>query len=146
MTHPDAESVLERGRELFRSLVTRQRETGRELAERERALRELALAAAEALEMLADTALSCAADLPAESAAAIAAVRTAARGRLGQAGLLFDGTAGEAVDLARHRVVKSRRRPDATRPTVRAVVREGVTIGAVRVRAAEVVIDEPEAP
>jgi hypothetical protein len=137
--------VFERGRDLFRSLVARQRETGRELAARERELRDLALATVEALEMLADTVESYAADLPAESAAAIAAVRAAAFERVEQAGLRFDGAAGEPVDLSRHRVVKSRRAA-VPAPTVRAVVRRGVTMGAARVREAEVVIDEPEAP
>lgn len=145
MSHPDAEAVLQRGREMFQAMVALQRETGRERTVHERALRELALAAVEALEMLSDTIEPYAADLPDDAGAVIATVRQAAIARLEQAGLRFDGVAGEPVDLGRHRVVKSRRGADVSRPTVRAVIRTGVTLGAVRVREAEVVIDEPEA-
>jgi molecular chaperone GrpE (heat shock protein) len=70
-------------------------------------------------------------------------VREAARQRLEQAGIRLDGAPGEPLDLARHRVVKSRRAA-VGQPTVRTVIRSGVTVGDVRVRPAEVVIDEPE--
>lgn len=123
--------VLDRGREMFRSIAGTQRDTAKALAEERRRTKDVALGAVEALEMLSD-ALEGADD-----------VRAAARQRLEQAGIRLDGAPGEPLDLARHRVVKSRP-AKVSGPTVRTVIRAGVTVGDVRVRAAEVVIDEPE--
>jgi molecular chaperone GrpE (heat shock protein) len=124
--------VLDRGREMFRAVVDTQRESAKALASERRRSKDIALGALEALEMLSD-----ALDAQAND------VREAARRRLEQAGVRLDGAPGEPLDLARHRVVMSRRAA-VEQPTVRTVVRAGVTIGGVRVRPAEVVIDEPE--
>jgi molecular chaperone GrpE (heat shock protein) len=121
---------------MFRAMAQLQREQGRELASHQRAVRDLALAAVEALELLSDATEPYKEDLH--------PVREAAIERLQRAGIRFDGAVGEPVDLARHRVVKSRRRAGVTAPVVSAVIRAGVTVGPVRVREAEVVIDEPE--
>lgn len=136
--------VLDRGREMFREMVRLHRDAARDLASHARALQGLGLAAVEAVELLSDAIEQYGAGLPQDARGALDVIRGAAAERLTEAGIRFDGTVGEAVDLKRHRVVKSRPRPDVEAPTVRVVVRPGVTVGTARVRDAEVVIDEPE--
>ena len=72
-------------------------------------------------------------------------IRRGALERLERAGVRLDGTAGEALDLSRHRVLKARRRAGLEGPRVTTVVRAGISVAGARVRPAEVVIEEPEA-
>jgi molecular chaperone GrpE (heat shock protein) len=139
------DDALDRGREMFRDMAQRHREAARDLASQRKTLHELGLAAVEAHELLGDAVDQYAEDLPAEAREALDLVRRAARERLERAGLRLDGLAGEALDLSRHRVVKSRRRTGIDGPRVTTVVRGGVLLGETRLRAADVVIDEPEA-
>lgn len=136
---------LERGREMFRDMAGRHRDATRDLASQRKALQELALAAVEAHELLGDAVSQYGADLPEDARRALDLVRRSAQERLERAGLRLDGTAGEALDLSRHRVVKTRRRAGLDRPRVTGVMRSGVLLGETRLRVAEVVIDEPEA-
>lgn len=137
--------ALDRGREMFRELAQRHRDAARDLASHRKSLQELGLAAAEAHELLADAVAQYGADLPDDARQAVDLVRQAAVERLERAGVRLDGAVGEALDLSRHRVLKTRRRAGLDRPRVTTVVRAGISVDGVRVRAAEVVIDEPEA-
>jgi molecular chaperone GrpE (heat shock protein) len=137
--------ALDRGREMFRELAQRHRETARDLASHRKSLHELGLAAVEAHELLGDAVAQYGADLPDETRQALDLVRQAAVERLERAGVHMDGAVGETLDLSRHRVLKTRRRAGLDWPRVTTVVRAGVSVDGVRVRAAEVVIDEPEA-
>lgn len=137
--------ALDRGREMFREMAQRHREAARELASQRRALDELGLAAVEAHELLGDAVAQYGADLPDEARRALHLILQSAVERLERAGVRLDGAVGETLDLSRHRVVKARRRAGAASPHVAAVVRAGVSVRGVRVRAADVVIEEPEA-
>ena len=136
--------VLDRGREMFREMVQLHRDAARDLASQRRALRDLGLAAVEAQELLSDAVAQYGTELPSETRRALELIRRAAVERLERAGISLDGAVGETVDLARHRVVKAKRRAGLAAPQVAAVVRAGVSVGGARVRDAEVVIDEPE--
>jgi molecular chaperone GrpE (heat shock protein) len=137
--------VLDQGREMFREMARLHRDAARDLASQRRALHDLGLAAVEAQELLGDAVEQYGADLPADARRALEIIRLAAVERLERAGVRLDGAAGEALDLARHRVVKARRRPGLAAARVASVVRPGVSVGGARVREAEVVIEEPEA-
>jgi molecular chaperone GrpE (heat shock protein) len=140
-----SDDVMDRGREMFRELAQRHRDAARDLASHRKSLHELGLAAAEAHELLADAVAQYGADLPDDARQAVDLVRQAAVERLERAGVRLDGAVGEALDLSRHRVLKTRRRAGLDRPRVTTVVRAGISVDGVRVRAAEVVIEEPEA-
>ena len=137
--------VLDRGRDMFRELARRHRDGARDLASHRKAMHELALAAVEAHELLADAVAQYGADLPEEARHALDLIRRAALERLERAGVRLDGAAGEALDLSRHRVLKARRRAGLEGPRVTTVVRAGISVAGARVRPAEVVIEEPEA-
>lgn len=137
--------ALDRGREMFREMAQRHREAARDLASQRRALDDLGLAAVEAHELLGDAVTQYGADLPDEARRALDLILQSAIERLERAGVRLDGAVGEALDLSRHRVVKARRRAGADSARVATVVRAGVSVRGVRVRAADVVIEEPEA-
>jgi molecular chaperone GrpE (heat shock protein) len=137
--------VLDRGRDMFIELARRQRDGARDLASHRKALHQLGLAAVEAHELLADAVAQYGADLSEEARHALDLIRQAAVERLERAGIRLDGTAGEALDLSRHRVLKARYRAGLDGPRVTTVVRAGISVDGARVRPAEVVIEEPEA-
>ena len=136
--------VLDRGRDMFRDMVRRHRDGARDLTSRTHLVHEVALAAVEAHELLADAVAQYGADLSEEARHALDLIREAAVERLDRAGVRLDGAAGEALDLSRHRVLKARRRAGLDGPRVTTVVRAGISVDGARVRAAEVVIEEPE--
>ncbi|HET9317829.1 MAG TPA: hypothetical protein VFQ51_19700 [Vicinamibacteria bacterium] len=137
--------TLERGRDMFRELAQRHREAARDLASQRRSLHELGVAAVEAHELMADAVAQYGSDLSDEARHALDLIRQAAVERLERAGVRLDGTAGEALDLSRHHVLKVRRRAGLAGPRVTTVVRAGISVAGARVRPAEVVIEEPEA-
>jgi hypothetical protein len=100
------------------------------------------LAAVEGIEALADLVLALGETLPGESARAL---RTAAEGaweRLELAGVVRDGAEGEALDVARHKVVK-RRASDSVPPnTVVQVLSPGIVFAQERLRDAAVVVSK----
>jgi molecular chaperone GrpE (heat shock protein) len=137
--------TLDRGREMFRDMAGRHREAARDLTARTHRVNDLGLAAVEAHELLADAVAQYGAELPDAARHALDLVRQTAVERLQRAGVLLDGAVGEPLELSRHRVLKARRRAGLDGPRVTTVVRAGISVDGVRVRPAEVVIDEPEA-
>ena len=103
-------------------------------------LKAVVLAAVEGIETLAGIAVALGDALPAESALTLSTAAQGAWERLEVAGVKRDGTVGEALDVARHKVVK--RRPSGSVPpnTVLQVLSPGIVFAEERLRDAAVVV------
>ena len=130
----------ERARELLRALAEEKKraEAGRNQSRSD--LKEVVLAAVEGIEALAGIALALGDALPAESALTLTTAAQGAWERLELAGVVRDGTVGEALDPARHKVVKRRASGSVPPNTVLQVLSPGIVFGGERLRDAAVVI------
>jgi molecular chaperone GrpE (heat shock protein) len=130
------EQLRERASEVLRAATAGRREAERAQQQASGDLARLALAAVEALETVADTLEGVQDELPAGVRELVRLSSRAAWERLEAAGIVLDGRAGEPLDLARHRVLKT----VAGGPpgTVAAVITPGVVFAGTRVRDAVV--------
>ena len=107
-------------------------------------LKAVVLAAVEGVEALVGIAAALGETLPAESARALSTAGQGAFERLEVAGVRRDGAVGEALDLARHLVVK-RSTVDGVGPnTVVQVLSPGIVFAGERLRDAAVVVSKAE--
>jgi molecular chaperone GrpE (heat shock protein) len=126
--------------EVVRALAADRRASARDKAAADDDLARVVRSAVEALEAVAETT---AALLPLVPEAARGALELAARGaweRLESAGIERDGAVGEALDLARHRVVRARPAGGAAPGTVVDVLAPGIVFRGRRVREAAVAV------
>ena len=135
-----AEVARERARELLRALAEdrKRADAGRNQSRSD--LKAVVLAAVEGIEALAGIALALGDTLPAESAFTLSTAAQGAWERLEVAGVKRDGTAGEALDVARHKVVKRRASGSVPPNTVLQVLSPGIVFAGERLRDAAVVI------
>ena len=137
-------AVRQRAQNLLRLLAADRKRADAHDQQSRSELRTVVLAAVEGIEALADLVLALGESLPPESARAL---RTAAEGaweRLELAGVMRDGAEGEALDVARHKVVK-RRASDSVPPnTVVQVLSPGIVFAKERLRDAAVVVSKRE--
>lgn len=126
---------------MFRTLTIAQRGALRALREAEASHAQLALACAEAVELLLETCHSCSPTPDAPSVEALAAAERAAWDRLSDVGLSRDGQPGEAIDGARHVVIDGSAPRGRLPNRVKSVWRCGVLLRSVRIRKAEVVAE-----
>ncbi len=137
-------AVRQRAQNLLRLLVADRKRALAHGQQSRSELKVVVLAAVEGIEALADLVLALGDALPPEAARSL---RTAAEGaweRLELAGVLRDGAEGEALDVARHKVVK-RRGSEAVPPnTVVQVLSPGIVFAKERLRDAAVVVSKRE--
>jgi molecular chaperone GrpE (heat shock protein) len=135
-----AEAARAAAREALRESARARRESTKAGDESREHLLRLALAAVEGLEALAETAAACAEELPQEARETVGVAVLSAWERLAAAGVRLDGEVGEAVDLARHRVVKRLGPSGPGSDVVAEVVSRGALINGTRMRAAAVAV------
>jgi molecular chaperone GrpE (heat shock protein) len=134
--------ALQQARELLRALAD-ERKRGDASRKRGRAdLKAVVLAAVEGIEALTGVALASADTRSPESALALATAAQAAWERLELAGVVRDGTVGEALDVSRHKVVKRRASEGTLAGTVVQVLNPGIVFGGERLRDAAVVVSK----
>ena len=134
------EQVRSRAAEVLKAASRTQREAQRALDDCAGELSRVVLAAVEGLEALADAVSALQGELPAPVQGALEASARAAWERLEASGIRLDGRIGEAVDLARHRVVKTLAGHEPGK--VASVVTPGVTFQGRRIRDAVVCVGE----
>jgi molecular chaperone GrpE (heat shock protein) len=132
------EHVRGRAAEVLRAAAHGRRDAERALVQSEGDGARVALAAVEGLETLSETVAGVREDLPAGLRDVLDLAARASWERLEAAGIRLDGQAGEEVDLARHRVVKTVAAAGRPAGTVASVVTPGVTFQGRRVRDAVV--------
>jgi molecular chaperone GrpE (heat shock protein) len=130
------EELRARAAEVLRAASSSRRDSERAQLQSSSDLTRVALAAVEGLEALTDALDGLQAELPDTVRESVRLSARAAWERLEAAGIVLDGRVGEAVDLARHRVMKTV--ATGTPGTVAAVVTPGVTFAGTRVRDAVV--------
>jgi len=136
--------VRQRAQDLLRLLAAERKRAFAHGQQSRSELRAVVLAAVEGIEALADLVLALRESLPSESAGALRIAADGAWERLELAGVVRDGAEGEALDVARHKVVK--RRPSDTVPpnTVVQVLSPGIVFAKERLRDAAVVVSKRE--
>ena len=134
----------ERARALVRALARERQALARGLQETRAELRTVVLAAVEGLEAIGGIVEALSTALPPESASALDTTTRAAWERLEAAGVVRDGTVGERVDVARHKVLERRKSSNAAPDTVLQVVGAGIVYKQERLRDAAVVVSKAE--
>lgn len=135
-------TALERARAALRDVAHERRDALLELGAARKDLGKVVGAAVEAVETLEGMLLDCLDQLPPTAQASLRAAADSAWQGLEAAGVTRDGTAGEPIELARHRVVKEI--GGAGTPRVLEVVEPGVLFRGVRLRPALVVAGREE--
>lgn len=126
------EELRARASEVLRAATAERREAERAQRQSHADLARVALAAVEALETLADALDGVRNELPPGVQELVRLSSRAAWERLEGAGIVLDGRAGEPVDLARHRVLKTV--AGGVPGTVAAVIAPGVRFAGSRLR------------
>jgi hypothetical protein len=130
----------ERARELLRALAEEKKRAEASRNQSRSDLKAVVLAAVEGIEAVAGIALALGEALPAESALTLSTAAQGAWERLEVAGVKRDGTVGEALDVARHKVVKRRASGSVPPNTVLQVLSPGIVFAGERLRDAAVVV------
>ena len=133
------EAALSAARDALREEAHARRQAAKASDEGREDLLRLVAAAVEGLETLAETVAAYAAELPSPAQEAVAIAVRGAWEALEAAGVRLDGEKDEALDLARHRVVKRLGADRVGRDVVAEVVSPGILFKGARVREAAVV-------
>ncbi len=139
------DAILEartRAAEMLKGAVRERRATEQALGRSSHDATEVVRAAVEGLESLANTIEACLPQLDPATRQALAIARDSAWERLASAGIERDGTVGEPLDLARHRVARRRRVAGQPPGIVLDVLSTGIVHRGTRLREAVVCVSE----
>jgi hypothetical protein len=140
----DALVARQQAQDLLRAFAEERKRADSSLHQSRADLRAVVLAAVEGIEAFVGVALALGESLPVESSRTLATAAQGAWERLELAGVKRDGAVGEALDVARHKVVKRRASEGALPNTVVQVLSPGIVFAGERLREAAVVISKAE--